>query len=87
MILRLTGERHLGLFLLELIEDFAVGHIAHLKIFLDRDTLAVTDTTFAFRRHGITNVITLTHIAVNSPPAIFAVAVLVCPWGPLMAIG
>ena len=44
-------------------------------VFLDRDTLLVTNTTFAFRHQRIACIVCLTDIAVDAIPSIIAITV------------
>jgi hypothetical protein len=66
----------LRLLLLELIENLAVGNVAHLVVLIDDQTLAITDATVAFRHHGVTGIVCLADIAVYTFPAVVALAVV-----------
>jgi hypothetical protein len=54
---------------IELLQDHMIGHITHLEILLDRDTLFVTHTSFAFGHHSIAGIIGVADIAVDALPA------------------
>lgn len=74
VILSFAGKGHLGLAVLQLINDFAVGHIAHLVILLYDNSLGITDTTFATGHHRITSVIGGADVAVDSSPTVLTFA-------------
>lgn len=74
MILSLAGKGHLGFAVLQLINDFAIGHIAHLVIFLHDNPLGITDAAFATGHHRIAGVVGGADVAVYSGPAVFAFA-------------
>jgi hypothetical protein len=74
VVVGLTRKRHLGLPALELVQDLAVGHVAHLVILLDRDALLVADASFTIRHHRIARIVRLANVAIDTTPALFAVA-------------
>lgn len=46
-----------------------IGHITHLEVLLDRDTLFVTHTSFTLGHHSIACIIRVANIAVDALPA------------------
>jgi hypothetical protein len=70
----------LGLFLLERIENLAIGNVAHLEVLVDDQTLAITDATLALGHHGITGLVCLARVAVYTLPALFTFAVVALAW-------
>jgi hypothetical protein len=82
-----AGEGGLGLLLLELIENLAVGDVAHLVVLIDDQALAVTDATLALGHHGVAGVVCLANIAVYTLPALFALAVVALARQSVMSIG
>lgn len=77
----------MGLLLLELVEDLAVGDVAHLVVLVDDQALAITDATLALRHHGVTGVVCLADVAVYALPSLFTLAVVALAWQPVVAIG
>lgn len=74
--LSIAGESSLRLLFLELVEDLAIRDVADLIVFIDDQTLAITDTALAFGHHGITSIVCLADIAVYTLPAFIALAVV-----------
>lgn len=82
-----AGEGGLGLLLLELIKNLAVGDITHLVVLIDDQALAITDATLALGHHGVTGVICLADIAVDAFPALFTLAVVALARQSVVSVG
>ena len=82
-----AGEGGLGLLLLELVKNFAVGDVAHLVVLVDDQTLAITDATLALGHHGVAGVICLADVAVYTLPTLFALAVVALARQSVVSIG
>jgi hypothetical protein len=56
-----------------------------LVVLLDDQSLAIADTIFSIRHHGIASVIRLANIAVYSLPSFVTFALFPLPWKPVLA--
>jgi hypothetical protein len=83
----IAGEGGLGFLLLELIEDLAVGDVAHLVVLIDYQALTITDATLALRHHGVAGVICLADVAVYTLPALLTLAVVALARQSVVSIG
>ena len=70
-------KRDLRLALFQLVQNLAVGHIAHLVVLLHCESLGITDASFAIRHHRVACIVCFANVAVDSIPSVFAIAVLV----------
>lgn len=82
-----AGKGGLWLLLLELIENLAVGDVAHLVVLVDDQALAVTNATLALGHHGITGVVCLADVAVYALPALFTLAVMALARQSVVSVG
>jgi len=70
----IARKGHLGDLAVKNVEDFPVSDIAHLVIFLDKNTAFVASTLKAFRHERITGFVGSAHITVDTTPSIGAIA-------------
>lgn len=87
LVLIFTREGHLRLPTVKLVEDLSICDIAHLKVFLDGDTLLVAPTALTFGHHRIAGIVRFADIAVDTSPAIFAATRVTFTSRPVLAIG
>ena len=75
-----TRKSDLRFLLLEHVQDLPIGDVAHLIVLLDHKPLLVADSTFVLRHQGITSLVRLTEVTVDTTPAIRTLAISVFPW-------
>lgn len=75
-MLGIAAKCGLRLLLLQLVQDFPIGDIAHLVVLLNHHALFVAHSTVPLLGHHVARLIGGANIAVDAFPSLFAVAVL-----------
>jgi len=76
-VLGIAGKGDLWPSTFQDLNNLDICNVAHLVILIDHLAILIADSSFlAFWHHGITGLVTGTHIAVDACPTIFTVAVV-----------
>ena len=87
IVLGFARESDLRFAPLQLLHNGPVGHITHLEVLLDRNTLLVTHSSFTFGHQSIAGIVSFADVAVDTLPAVLALASIGVTLRSVVAIG